>query len=462
MSDFQTAITLGKVEYIDRLAKFVTWKPIDRTVSTKTQWRYTLQKPGADWQQPEYNDSAWKTGGPRFEAGIKNPDWPEQQIWLRTEFTLDSPPTGSPVFLVYADDEVTISLNGQPAGQANWIDTRFQAISSQVPFRQGRNVIAVHCRNVELRAGVHVIPGVKAQGEKLLAVLSAMLRSHPENESLLQQRAELYSDFEQWDKAAEDYVSFLKLRSQSPDWGSGSNWGTDRSNFLQNLAGNEELFEALRRQLPGDSDLWLARGRSLALRSEWDAAAEAFSQYSETPAADSEVWFEIACINLIDDDVPGYQKWLARLTEQAGENPKAFSAFVLARTCGLAEQKDDDLAQKAVAWGEFAVSQEPKDWFIHGLGLSHLRAGNLVQAEKLFHQSMDRNGWGKPQNELGLALVAQAQRNQDQAEKYISSVRRWIDEQQEEAQAGPVDVQSIDWIAVHALLREAEAKIPGE
>lgn len=52
------------------------------------------------------------------------------------------------------------------------------------------------------------------------------------DESLLQQRADLYAALERSNEAAADQIAILQIRRKSPNWTTGPEWKSDRSKFL--------------------------------------------------------------------------------------------------------------------------------------------------------------------------------------------------------------------------------------
>lgn len=202
------------------------------------------------------------------------------------------------------------------------------------------------------------------------------------------------------------------------------------------------------------------RGRGLALRSDWRAAADAFARYEGSLPTNLDISFEIACAQRIVGDDRGYRQTFSSFRDQAGEHPTPFAAFTLARTAGLAEQ-DPDLARKAVDWAELSLTDDPRPWKIHALGLAHYRAGDYDAAIDALQESLE-TGWSDLQNQLALALVYHDTGDERRAREFLKAARTWRDEKQQQSVDGVVDVQVIDWLGLHALLREAGERIDGE
>ncbi len=439
------------------LRELALWRPlVERSQPRVQPWRYTLKQPDDGWQDPNYDETDWKSGGPWFEAPGSGRAWPEGQIWLRREFLLPDGFNGTPSLLVYADDEVTIFLNGVEAARAGWVGLdKYQRVScndaAAATLQPGRNTLAVHCRNTLNNGAVQVTLGTRDSGEVLLEAVSRALETNPHNHKLVHFRAGLNLDLERWDRAAEDYVVVLGgLEKQA-------GWKTERSKLLLDLCRHEALFDALVRRLPGESDLWLGRARSLALESRWGESAAAYARYGEDLPDNSETWLELACSRLLVGDLAGYRETLARLREQAGETPGGFSAFVLARTTCMVPQ-DQDLAEQAVHWGNHSLIDNQDHWMVHALGLALFRAKDYDAARKRLQESL-AGSWQPAQNQLALALASYHAGDKQLARQWLDKARQRIDKKKALAAGGPVNAQVIDWLPINVLLMEAEKLI---
>jgi len=118
------------------------------SLTQQTKWRYTTDKPAADWFAPNFDDKAWKDGLSGFNGGAKvGTPWTTPDIWLRKEFTLNASPK-APILRILHDEDATVYLNGEPAALApgvegyTWYEISAKAAATLKP---GRNVIAVRC-----------------------------------------------------------------------------------------------------------------------------------------------------------------------------------------------------------------------------------------------------------------------------------------------------------------------------
>ena len=118
------------------------------------RWRFTLQKPAAEWVKPDFDDSAWKDGPGGFgtvgtPGAVVRTEWKTDDIWLRREFDWTSPKTAQPELLVHHDEDVEIYINGVLAGKAGGFisDCEEMAMTpaGAAALKPGKNVMAVHC-----------------------------------------------------------------------------------------------------------------------------------------------------------------------------------------------------------------------------------------------------------------------------------------------------------------------------
>jgi WD40 repeat protein/tRNA A-37 threonylcarbamoyl transferase component Bud32 len=119
-------------------------------------WRYTLEKPSADWMKEQFNDGEWKEGlagfGVQFVPGDEVPhtEWKTADIWMRREVTLPKGDLGEMVLRVRHDDDVEVYLNGVLAmKRIGWTfayDEFPIHAEARAALRAGKNALAVHCQ----------------------------------------------------------------------------------------------------------------------------------------------------------------------------------------------------------------------------------------------------------------------------------------------------------------------------
>lgn len=114
-------------------------------------WRYTLKKPAANWEQPGFDDSAWKEGyggfGERSTPNARiSTDWTTKVIWLRRTVEMENVPA-KPAIYIYHDEDAEIYLNGRKIAEFKGFKGEYfvHPIDAQA-VKVGKNVLAVHCR----------------------------------------------------------------------------------------------------------------------------------------------------------------------------------------------------------------------------------------------------------------------------------------------------------------------------
>jgi Tfp pilus assembly protein PilF len=143
-----------------------------------------------------------------------------------------------------------------------------------------------------------------------------------------------------------------------------------------------------------------------------------------------------------------------------GETRDPFTAFVLARICGLAPGAAAD-PERAVGWGKQAVASGPKiAWYLHALALAHLRAGQHRRAIKQFEASLQEDWQGaQVLNELGLALAYQKRGDTKKARDWLDKAVRSLNRLKPSSAKKPVTIPATDWLEAEVLRREAEGLI---
>lgn len=121
---------------------------------TPYQVAYTLSNPGAGWNEPGFNDAAWKTGGAPFSDDRQKAKtyWNTDDLWVRRTFTLNNDVNFSNLFLrINHDDNIDIYLNGKAIyHKEGWVNNyTFLDLQEQLKanLKAGKNVLAFHVRN---------------------------------------------------------------------------------------------------------------------------------------------------------------------------------------------------------------------------------------------------------------------------------------------------------------------------
>lgn len=126
--------------------------PTAETVAA--EWRYTLEKPAAEWFRTDFDATGWKTGTAGFgepsTPGSKvHTNWKSPDIWLWREFTVTELPAGELRLRAHHDEDIEVYLNGVLLKKVGGYTTEYQSyrVTSEraKALKTGRNVLAVHC-----------------------------------------------------------------------------------------------------------------------------------------------------------------------------------------------------------------------------------------------------------------------------------------------------------------------------
>ena len=133
---------------------------------TPVNWRYTTEKPAADWVQPQFDASGWKEGPAGFgtegtPGSVVRTTWNTGDIWLRRTFTMPEAPGSNLQFYVYHDEDVEICVNGVLAAAESGFTTGYVTLemrpAAQALLKPGAKItLAVHCHQTEGGQGIDV------------------------------------------------------------------------------------------------------------------------------------------------------------------------------------------------------------------------------------------------------------------------------------------------------------------
>ena len=143
------------------LAK-VDLTPVRRRILAETSeqspvlWRYTTRPGAAGWEQPDFDDSLWRSGPGGFgtagtPGGTVRTDWRSRDIWLRRKISLttDVEPASKISLRVHHDEDTDIFLNGREVARLNhWTSSYVEVPLDQnaiKSLKRGENTIAIHC-----------------------------------------------------------------------------------------------------------------------------------------------------------------------------------------------------------------------------------------------------------------------------------------------------------------------------
>lgn len=131
----------------------------------RANWKYSTNKPAADWYEPGFDPAAWKEGmggfGTTGTPGLyENTIWDGTDIWLRCEFTLQPENFSELKLQIFHDEDAEVYLNGVLAVKLSGFITDYDEFEISKPaaaaLRPGRNTIAVHCHQTTGGQGIDV------------------------------------------------------------------------------------------------------------------------------------------------------------------------------------------------------------------------------------------------------------------------------------------------------------------
>ncbi len=130
-------------------------KPLVPTSRKEAQvWRYTMTEPAAGWQEPGFDDSAWKQGPGGFgtedtPGTVVRTQWDSSDIWIRRTFDLEAEPN-EPLLYIHHDEDAQVYVNGVLAGKFADYTTSYQRVAlseaAAAALKVGENQLAVHCK----------------------------------------------------------------------------------------------------------------------------------------------------------------------------------------------------------------------------------------------------------------------------------------------------------------------------
>ena len=118
-------------------------------------WRYTFRRPGENWFDAGFDDSAWSEGAAGFgtkgtPSAVVRTTWNTRDIWLRRTFTLPAGEVRKVGLQLHHDEDAEIYLNGILAARTSGYTTAYEHVPltpiGAAALKPGQNLIAVHCR----------------------------------------------------------------------------------------------------------------------------------------------------------------------------------------------------------------------------------------------------------------------------------------------------------------------------
>ena len=145
----------------------ITKTVVPTSETTPHQWRFSTDEPPKDWQQPGFDDSAWKQGPAGFGAAdppghVIRTKWDTPDIWLRRTFNLETTKLARLHLRIHHDEDAQVFINGRLAAlltgyQTSYVEVEADPAASNT-LRSGENTIAVHCH--QTRGGQYIDVGL--------------------------------------------------------------------------------------------------------------------------------------------------------------------------------------------------------------------------------------------------------------------------------------------------------------
>ncbi|MFH1719122.1 MAG: sugar-binding domain-containing protein [Planctomycetota bacterium] len=130
-------------------------------------WQYTTSNPGAGWEQPGFDDSAWKKGKAGFgtegtPGAVVNTEWKTPAIWLRRSFDLKSTRFSRLQLLIHHDEDAEVYINGHLAAKLEGHTSGYVRVNidekAAKALKAGSNCLAIHCRQTS--GGQYIDAGI--------------------------------------------------------------------------------------------------------------------------------------------------------------------------------------------------------------------------------------------------------------------------------------------------------------
>jgi hypothetical protein len=129
---------------------------VPTSLENPASWFYTFSRPDENWFKPQFNaaSAGWQEGpagfGTQQTPGTNvRTRWDTSDIWIRREFTLDSPATPNLRLMIHHDEDAQIYINGIQAAALSGFTSSYQTFDLTEEARQalkaGPNTVAIHC-----------------------------------------------------------------------------------------------------------------------------------------------------------------------------------------------------------------------------------------------------------------------------------------------------------------------------
>jgi tetratricopeptide (TPR) repeat protein len=184
--------------------------------------------------------------------------------------------------------------------------------------------------------------------------------------------------------------------------------------------------------------LWhdrMLRGRVLAVLGLWGEAAADFAQAIDLGANATEVWAQLATLQLQSDDLSGYRRTCESILRRFGQTREPATADVVALTCGLAPCALGDPAEPV------ALIERSQEHHSRNYGFGRTAYGiALYRADRLGDAVRWLSPDGTIPGRLFLGMAHHRLGHRDEAQRCLEDVARRIDQAEHGASPNPVGV----------------------
>jgi serine/threonine-protein kinase len=211
---------------------------------------------------------------------------------------------------------------------------------------------------------------------------------------------------------------------------------------------------------------WSFRAYYHSILGQWEKAAADlavhFRNGSLSPGDD--IWFQLACLRLLNDDVSGYCRLSRQLVDSVLLSKKDITGqtgYMLCRTCLLLPEDETSLA-RTMHWAEQTLARSPgAAWYLHVMALAYYRAGQFDRAERHCCLCQGAGPWdGRAASKLLLALTLKRLHREEPARKAIRELVQWREAIHRgiptRIAATPPKIHLSDWLEFQVLWHEAE------
>jgi serine/threonine-protein kinase len=212
------------------------------------------------------------------------------------------------------------------------------------------------------------------------------------------------------------------------------------------------------RDNPDDS---LAKARFNAGLSDWRHALENYTEvFRLEPSQDGEIWFELAAVQLLANDLDGYRRTCAHMLESRAAALR-IRAYHAARACTLAPLAGIDMSRATEVGMTEIQASSSSPWALTEYGALECRAGRGASAIPLLKRSIE----GDPRvgmavlNWLWLTLANDSAGNPVESRRWFDKAETWFQRLgNEQPPAGSQSsIHLHNWLEAQVLRREASA-----